>query len=244
MRGGAVIDLMGKGFVGGLSADNTDARGMTFGNTFATPNSAGTHAGHGTNAAPGSGFGLFRAPTTPGGGGSSTNGTTRGGNGGGALHVTAGNLLRMDGSINVQGEGAPSGAFGGAGGSVFLEANQLDFRGYLYANGANGGGGGRVAIIYDTDLFGSWPVSQNILASGVEGGVGTIFTKSSTQSYGSLRFENGYTSSTTTPTLLPAEPGNVLNLDSLELRYRSRVTTPNTVNAASTTIDTSSELVP
>ena len=105
-------------------------------------------------------YGNIEAPVTMGSAGG-TSGITSlnpynvGGNGGGAFHLIVNNLLNLDGIITADGEAAKvpnTGDFegtggGGAGGSLWIEAGEIDGYGSITAKGgdsedSSGGGGG------------------------------------------------------------------------------------------------------
>ena len=108
-----------------------------------------------------------------------------GGTGGGALQITADQLVRVEGSINVPGAGAshascsamppdPIGHGGGSGGGLLLEARHVNIVGGAAANGGGGGGGaarfsdGSIGCPYMAPA-GSGVVSATVAAAG-EGG--------------------------------------------------------------------------
>ena len=124
-----------------------------------TSRQGGSHGGYGGRvSAAGSRFSTYGrpyAPVYPGkpGGSAQTDGTGR--QGGAAIRITA-TSVRFDGTIMVEGAGAEGGG-AGAGGSVFLLCDDLQFgpASLLSAAGryagsgstpSGGGGGGRVAI--------------------------------------------------------------------------------------------------
>ncbi|MEO6728802.1 MAG: LamG-like jellyroll fold domain-containing protein [Candidatus Dojkabacteria bacterium] len=123
----------------------------------------GDYLGYGQNIGPGTGngssyggigagssiaYGSVYEPTDLGSGGYHF--------GGGAIKLTINNLLQIDGTISVNGEG-PNGCHqgGGTGGSIYLDTNILKGLGLLRSNGANGscsgngGAGGRIAVYFD-----------------------------------------------------------------------------------------------
>ncbi len=167
----SVIDLRGKGLVGGRRAGNSSPSGQTAGHapSNASGRTGGSHGGLGGFQGIGPGLGLLVAPIFdsyieprfPGGGGSAKTdvpGET-GHNGGGVLRLSAG-TLELDGVIDASGEGVdpldadPSPGGGGAGGAIDLRVETLRGSGSILAEGGNGssivgagaGGGGRVAI--------------------------------------------------------------------------------------------------
>src|SRR3954452_1331057 len=176
----SIIDVAGKGYVGGWGANqdssgtkNEDGRGRTAGNTVvggANPGSAASHGGAGgenggiTNAT----YGSIINPRTLGAGGSG--GSTccnAGGQGGGAVSVSGGSAGSDLGSIIVAGTIRADGITGfhsaGAGGSVRLAGKvlRLGRNARVTAIGSDensvstssrGSGGGRIAITASEQL--------------------------------------------------------------------------------------------
>jgi hypothetical protein len=186
-------------------------RGFTASGSFADGSGAG-HGGSGglslSNAVGGNSYGTIVQPATLGsGGGASYLGA--GGNGGGKIQISAGGTVNIDGLLTVNGADATnSRAGGGAGGSIWITANNFTGTGMLTANGGGGepvrgggGGGGRIAIQYGTNNF-----SGNLTAFGgigaQSGGAGTIFSQLKFQN-GSLLVDNGGRNGTNTPVALP-----------------------------------------
>jgi hypothetical protein len=160
----------------------------------------GGHGGYGGNGGTFV-YGNVSAPINLGAGGG---GAPCGGRGGGAIKLIASGTLDMSGIITA--DGSPGTCFlngggGGAGGSVWLEAASLTGSGSVTANGAQGyqgsdsggGSGGRVAVI---STSGAVP-GYSLYARGgsgdsiFSGSAGTIYKKSSSQTYGDLIVENG-----------------------------------------------------
>ncbi len=173
----SVVDLAGKGYVGGHAGGNDSSSGRTGGGGLAGGAMAGgSHGGLGghasTQAAAGEvppAYDDFIAPAEPGGGGSAASDPAiAGGNGGGLATITAGEVV-LDGRIDAGGIGADrpdlfstNAAGAGAGGAVRVTANVFRGAGEVRANGGDalrgtstpgGGGGGRIAIAA-TDLTG------------------------------------------------------------------------------------------
>lgn len=120
----------------------------------------GSHGGQGASPsrAP---YGNAQQPTTLGSGGGRQAGWgfLLGGTGGGVIRLDVGGRLTVDGMISANGGGPDYfsllGAIGGqgAGGSVWITADEIAGRGVIRADGgapvtptSNGGGGGRVAV--------------------------------------------------------------------------------------------------
>ena len=200
------IDVTGRGFLGGLTADNTDPAGRTFGNVAgSTGRSGGSHGGPGglgfindPNVA-GAVYDDFRAPTQAGGGGATACGGGNN-NGGGIVHITA-DALQLDGLVTADGASTASGCSGGgAGGSVRLEVGTLSGAGSIRADGGSvpgggndtgGGGGGRVAIVYGTNS--GFKLDGKVEAIGgtatANGGMGTVYLRPVAQARGTLRID-------------------------------------------------------
>ncbi|MBN2052784.1 hypothetical protein JW756_04745 [Candidatus Woesearchaeota archaeon] len=100
------------------------------------------------------------------------------------------------------------GGGGGAGGGIFLAVNTITGAGSITADGGDGagsgytsgaGGGGRIAIYYTTYDFTGAMTAQGGSSNGAdEGGAGTIYLKSSTETYGGLMMNNYGSSNRTT----------------------------------------------
>ncbi|MCP4985367.1 MAG: hypothetical protein GY928_04640, partial [Colwellia sp.] len=97
--------------------------------------------------------------------------------------------------------GANSYNGGGSGGGIFISTGTLSGTGSMTANGGKqtavygltaGGGGGRIAVYYN-DISGfdtSKITAYGGIGNNANGGAGTIFTKSSAQTYGDLIVDN------------------------------------------------------
>ncbi|MCX6029280.1 MAG: hypothetical protein NT169_08255, partial [Chloroflexi bacterium] len=198
--------------LGGYSGGNNSAYGRTIGNTTTGGSqlwSGGSYGGWGGQPTDGypvaSVYGALTDPNQlgAGGGGLNSGSIAVGGNGGGLIRITA-NTLTLDGAIRANGSNAGSIGYiyyagGGAGGGIRLDVGTLTGAGAIQAIGGNGlnasydggGGGGRIAIYY-TDMSGF--NSSNITAYGGtsyrNGGAGTVFLKSTSQSHGDLVLDN------------------------------------------------------
>ena len=121
-----------------------------------------------------------------------------GGLGGGAFQITADQLVRIEGTINVPGKGASNAACnampadlnghgGGSGGGLLLEARHVNVVGGAAANGGGGGGGavrfgdGSVGCPY-TGVAGDGLVSATMAAPG--GPSRSIHCQNTTVAYG------------------------------------------------------------
>jgi len=172
----SVIDLRGKGYLGGNRSDNHRAEGQSAeGVIFSSGGrTGGSHAGLGGYQELGPGLGRvvspmyddFREPVYPGAGGSGMLDTDeKGFNGGGLARITCATIV-LNGTIDVSGDGVPLGGpaetsgGGGAGGALWLEVGNLLGSGEISADGGNadgetgsgGGGGGRIATHYMSDF--------------------------------------------------------------------------------------------
>ncbi|MFH0947707.1 MAG: fibronectin type III domain-containing protein [Elusimicrobiota bacterium] len=122
------------------------------------------------------GVGTSTQPNYSGsGGGRGNSGNALGGNGGGAIRIVATSTLTVNGSITASGQPGGTASFGGggAGGSVWINAKNIEggTNGAIWSNGGNGhsiggGGGGRIALYCD----GNWNFDIN--KSSVNGGTG------------------------------------------------------------------------
>ncbi len=206
---GSGIDVSGKGYLGANSGGNSGTYGRTIGNTTTGGSVAysagsyggfgGQYGGHSINGV----YGSLYNPNELGSGGGGDNGFS-GGNGGGLVRITATDIV-LNGHIRANGGDGHKGQYkgGGSGGGVYVETGTLSGGGVITANGGKtvdahnyttGGGGGRIAIYYD-DISGF--NTTNVTAYGgkssFNGGAGTIYTKSSTQTYGDLIVNNNNT---------------------------------------------------
>ncbi|HEY3566741.1 MAG TPA: carboxypeptidase regulatory-like domain-containing protein [Thermoanaerobaculia bacterium] len=219
VESGAVLDMSALGYAGSASA--TVAGGAPAGVTGSASDSGGSHGGTGQvygNPGPaGAVFDSVYQPQLGGGGGSlrSTNtGQRHGGNGGGVVALNVGQLV-LDGQIWSKGEQRSSDSYGqssGAGGGVQITAGTLSGAGlidvsggdYQTVNGASGfygasGGGGRVALTVGS-FSGFDPVTQvkawggttwNGTSPLLYAGPGTVFVKTSSDTYGRLIVDSG-----------------------------------------------------
>ncbi|MFH1367991.1 MAG: hypothetical protein ABII64_02565 [Elusimicrobiota bacterium] len=195
---GGKIDVSGKGYSGGTSADES---GEGPGGGLA-PGGAGAYGGMSMG---GNQYGSITQPDYMGSGGAGNYGQSgSGGAGGGKIVINTTGTLTNDGEIKTDGaSGGYDGYFGGSGsgGGILINAGILEGSGIIEANGGSpvqsgpgtGGSGGRIAIYYGANNF-----TGTISAYGggigayttYRGGCGTIYTKNGSQSYGSLFFSN------------------------------------------------------
>jgi hypothetical protein len=153
-------------------------------------NGTGAGGGHGgiggdslLGASGGASYGWAAQPTLPGsGGGVDYYQLGESSSGGGVIRLLAGGQLRVDGSVNADGQfGWADDSGGGAGGSIWITSPHLTGTGSINATGGDGdffagggGGGGRIAIYSPSNSFSGW----TSVAGGdgaYDGGIGTIF---------------------------------------------------------------------
>ena len=186
LAAGASIDVEGLGYQGGYGP------GKPVSGTYG----AGSHGGIGGDYSDGSlagdPYGSVIAPTNLGSGGAPS-----GAKGGGAVRLDVGGACTIDGTINADGIAASSAA--GAGGSVYITAGTFGGSGTISADGpysghgdTGGGGGGRIAVVLTNgSTFGSVTMTAAAYPGGNIGyaSAGTIFTKTASQSYGTLKVD-------------------------------------------------------
>jgi hypothetical protein len=198
---GGAINVSGKGYAGGIGANNGAGTSRTTNSPFVF--TAGGGAGHGgaggmssTFARGGATYDSTTNPAALGCGGGT--GSADGGAGGGSASLFVGGDFQVDGQIlagGFRGTNAHSG--GGSGGSILISARDISGAGTISANGGSGdtpdgggGGGGRIAIYSHTNDF-----SGNLTAFGGGGanigGAGTVYFKSGTNFFGQLFIVNG-----------------------------------------------------
>ncbi|MEQ9498299.1 MAG: LruC domain-containing protein [Deltaproteobacteria bacterium] len=201
---GAIVESDGRGYLGSRQAGN-GYTARTFGNNTANASAStgGSHGGYG-----GAGgtvaqlYGNPYFPNTAGTGGTSasnSNASYRGGNGGGILRISVANLFTLDGVVSAGGGRGAAYDSGGAGGSIWIDANQIlrNTTGVaLRVNGAYGyyagGGGGRVAVHYGQ--LSGWVVDSATVqalpgtsrSSNLYGGPGTILYRQLSEPNGRL----------------------------------------------------------
>jgi hypothetical protein len=156
--------VQGNAVVEGTGAVAADARGYPaqtgpgkggVGGVWADPGSGAGHGGAGGSSWSAAGGLVCDSATEPvdfGSGGGDTHVAPN--RGGGAIQLTVEGTLTLDGTVSVNAD-ATTGSYdgGGAGGSIWLSANQLNGNGSITANGqaagyggSGSGGGGRIAI--------------------------------------------------------------------------------------------------
>jgi hypothetical protein len=161
LASGGTIDLVGKGYAGGLPFE--DGHGPGGGKTGGTGAAAASHGGLGgigySKEKNGPLYGNAREPLAPGsggGGGGASNGFGPGSDGGGAVLIEASGSVVIDGAImaNATHVAASTRGGGASGGSVYIVCSTFSGAdGTISASGGNapfwggGGGGGRIAIV-------------------------------------------------------------------------------------------------
>jgi hypothetical protein len=189
--------------------------------SYTNGNGGAGHGGYGGNGeiAGGASYGSVTQPVTLGSGAglqAYNNSAEDSAFGGGALKITVSGTLTNNGRISADGgQGPVNENGGGAGGSVWIDANTLSGGGIIRADGADatgsttfsytgGGGGGRIAVYYTNGN----PWSYSLTAYGgaasfgggasadnnterTDGGGGTIYTKQAAATYGDLRSNSG-----------------------------------------------------
>lgn len=193
------VNVVGRGYPGGLSADDSGLsdRGLTQNFALGAVQDAGGSfgglggrwSGQPTNSV----YGSVTDPNDFGSGGGARGGAP-GGDGGGWIALQASSIV-VDGIIDASGNvGSGNVAGSGSGGTVNLKTTTLTGSGIIRANGgANqaGGGGGRISVNYGSSL--GYLPSQFEVDGGQGnfsiGGNGTLFLRSQSQSDGDLIIE-------------------------------------------------------
>ena len=238
------IDVSGKGYLGGYRGgkdyeNDNEKYGNTLGNTINGGSDYGGGSYGGLGSKPGSYhvnsvYGSYKNPNELGsGGGGCNNDYGYGGNGGGLVRITTG-IITLDGRIRSN--SSPAGyTGGGSGGGVYISTGTITGVGSIAANGGeaqwHGGGGGRVALYYDDisgfDVNGITAYGGNAYSNEsteIDGGAGTVYLKSSVQTYGDLIVDNNYLASSgfSTPLVsIGTGVSTVLSADTLTDATRS-----------------------
>jgi len=238
---GGSIDVSGKGYLGGHAGGNPNEEGRTIGNALGSSvNVGGSHGGLGGVGDTGSAASIYGSILDP-----------RESGGGGGTGLLRGKQWRRSHSASRRvGRSrwrdhrcrAGPGNVGGA-----WRIDQYDHRptfgsGRVSADAGYGytgaGGGGRVAVRY-SDLSGL--DRARITASGgtgsAKGSAGTVYLKSSSQTYGDLIIDNGGPTTPRTP--LPVT-GQQLQFDSVTARNSARVISQDEVVASTFSVDSTS----
>jgi hypothetical protein len=200
VEAGGAINVSGKGYAGGIGANN--GAGGNQATNFPFTFRAGGGGGHGgaggtssTFARGGASYDSTINPASLGSGGGTGSGL--GGVGGGSATILVGGNFQIDGLIlagGAKGTNAHSG--GGAGGSLLLSADTFSGAGTISANGGGGdtpdgggGGGGRIALFFAANNF-----TGHLTAFGgggsMVGGAGTIYQQADSDTVGQLFIVN------------------------------------------------------
>ena len=187
VQSGGAINVNSKGF------QYSEGPGAGIDSGYAGGAGYGGDGGDGAWSAGGSVYGSTTEPSYLGSGG----GSDAGGAGGGVVKLTVSGTTTITGTIYANGGNASANSGGGSGGSVWIDTGTLEGSGTTTANGGTagdipdgGGGGGRIAVYYTTDNSSITYQAYGDGPSGRYGGAGTIYKKSSTQSYGDLIIDN------------------------------------------------------
>ena len=186
------------------------------GNGHGSPNtgSPGGGAGHGgygsagnqATAAGGASYDSISAPAMAGSGGGSSSPNSSAG--GGALHLTVSGIMTINGVLSANGKpGIVSGAGGGSGGSLWLNAGTISGTGKIsvdggsgeFFGGGGGGGGGRIAAYFNTNQFAGKFSARGGLGAFLAGGAGTIYLKTNSANIAQLILDDGGVTGTNTP---------------------------------------------
>lgn len=209
--GTSAIDVIGKGYRGGLRDGNSAHRGETlFAQAGAAARAGGSHGGLGGVFDGLGGSLVYGSPYDPvhlGAGGSSDGGGTPGGNGGGRVTLVASNAVTIHGALRADGKASGGNAAGdGAGGSIRITTTTFQGSGTVSANGGgaeSGGGGGRIAVDYTFIGAGSndFHGLRKVTAAGGRGAyragsAGSVLFKQSSQIWGDLYVDATVTNAT------------------------------------------------
>jgi hypothetical protein len=195
LQAGSSVNVNGLGY----DAAQGDGRGDSSG-CYGTGGSGGSYGGdgglnnNGTQPVAGDVYGDFTGPESIGSGGG--NQCAAGASGAGAVKLVASTSLAVNGSITANGNTSTSQAGGGSGGSVWLIAPTVTGNGTVQAKGGDAdgdggaGGGGRIAVTGYSSLsndlvFEAFGGDSNRTTLG-DGGAGTVFRKSSSDTNGHL----------------------------------------------------------
>ena len=188
----------------------------------------------------GTAYGSITQPNDLGSGGGGIDGTSGGGAGGGAIKINATDTLTVNGSITANGGNGGTtcnyrAGGGGSGGSVWLITNVLSGTGSITTNGANGGncyyadggagGAGRIAVYYESSTFiGNGTIQNKGGSFNYDGGAGSVYLKSSSQTLGDVIYDNGgLTSNAGTPVNGQLVFDNVIVTNGADLRSVSLI---------------------
>jgi uncharacterized protein DUF11 len=199
---GGRIDASGQGYPGSTGPGaGSDGYGSL---ALKVPGGGGGYGGvggRGRDIPGGTAYGSITQPFDLGSGGGSSIGDRPGGRGGGLIRIECSGTATIDGAILANGvNGYLQSIFnagGGSGGSIYITTGTFAGSGIISAGGgygdpdwSGGGAGGRIAIYYTDDTGFAGDITA-YGGSGYEAGAaGTVFTKSSNQTYGDLVVDN------------------------------------------------------
>lgn len=214
IQSGGNINVSGKGYPSssgpGEGTDGTTYKGGGGGGYGGYGGDGNTSQGGASIQAGGNSlYGDPNAPTDYGSGGGANTGSYPGGAGGGKVRITVSGTTTVAGNIYSNGNnGSSAGTTGnymsgaGSGGSIYISTGTLAGSGSILANGGAGGGtsrgdagggaGGRIALNYTTKTYNGTLQAKGGSApdNATDGGAGTIVQKPSSQTYGTLYFDN------------------------------------------------------
>ncbi|MFA6028048.1 MAG: DUF2341 domain-containing protein [Patescibacteria group bacterium] len=187
VESGAEINVNGKGYAGGYSADSNQHAGSGGGSGYCGGGSYGGEGGDGVYYAGGTTYGSIYEPDDLGSGGGYWAVDRFDNAGGGSIRLTVGTALTVTGSIYADGYTVTvDHNGGGSGGSVYIDTASMAGAGGITANGGTalnsnyaGGGGGRIAIYYDSTTYSGTPTVYGGYNTGSArfGGAGTIYVE-------------------------------------------------------------------
>ena len=195
VKGDLTVSAGGSIDVAGLGYDRNNGPGKPVAGSW-TGASHGGRGGHYLSGdVAGATYGSVIAPTNCGSGGGPSSGVNT--LGGGAVQLNVGGACTIDGTIDADGTGDTWA--GGAGGSVYITTGTFGGSGTISVNGGwanpetGAGAGGRIAVVLTNgSTFGSVTLAAAPPSTGGDCGypsAGTIFTKTSVQSYGTLKVD-------------------------------------------------------
>ncbi|WP_257457450.1 IPT/TIG domain-containing protein [Archangium lipolyticum] len=232
IEAGSGIDVSGKGYdktLPALESQWSNFQGGSYGGL-------GGNLDASTPAKPNPTYGHYASPNELGSGGYLAGNNRSPGGGLVRIRMAQGGTITLDGTIKSNGTSYDYGS--GSGGGIYVETAALGGTGAISANGGRSdnaygcGGGGRIALVGFTPGgltgdFAEGPLYANVTAwggangsatSNMSGGAGTLFLKSSTQTWGDLVVDNNGTktlSSTPLPTVTESDV-EVMGPNSLE----------------------------
>jgi hypothetical protein len=166
--------------------------------------SYGGKGGNGADAVASTTYGSVTQPIHLGSAGGSAYWNSAAGKGGGSIILNVTGETDVSGSIKADGGNTTGESGGGSGGSIYLTTGTLTGNGTISAKGGSvgnasggNGGGGRIAIYYTSDTSTITYTYQGGSTASRYGGSGTLFKKSTMQTYGDLYLNNNDIGGTT-----------------------------------------------